>query len=145
MKGITVIRRPVAVRRVMATPVTVVRRIVKVRKNNNLINVIKREVTVQKKVSRVVTFRRPNVIRVTAQAPILHPQRFKQFFLVATAQGQTAFTLPSFCKANGMIFLAVNGTGQSPIRGDFSVLGNLLTISSGVDIGDEVFGTYEEE
>ena len=109
--------------------VTVIRKSVVVRRYNNPVSVI----------------RRPNVIKITAQTPVLHPQRFKQFFLVATVDGQTAFTLPSYCKANGMIFLAVNGTGQSPIRGDFSVLGNLLTIASGVDLGDEVFGTYEEE
>ena len=88
--------------------------------------------------------RKYNTIKVTAQVPVLTRQIFRSFYLIATA-GQTTFTLPSYCIANGMVFLAVNGTGQSPIRGDFSVTGNQLIMGSALDAGDEVIGTYEQE
>ena len=132
MNGITIVRRPVTIQRTNK-PVSIVakkfQQVIRRQDISGSIPVTVKEVAVRKTNQAVTILERKYQVTVTAQVPILHKQTFKQFFLVAI-QGQSVFTLPSYCIANGMIFLAINGTGQSPIRGDFTTLGNQLTLGA---------------
>jgi hypothetical protein len=79
-------------------------------------------------------------IKVCAQNPV---SQFTPFFLTATIEGQTAFTLPVIPLA---IWVAINGTEQSQAKTptpDFTVAETTLTLSSGIDIGDTVFGMIQ--
>lgn len=79
-------------------------------------------------------------INVCAQNPVA---QFIPFFVTATIQGQTIFNLPAIALS---IWVAINGTEQSQAKTptpDFTVSENVLTLSSGVDIGDTVFGMIQ--
>ena len=110
----------------------------------NGVTVIKRTVVVRQTSRPATVIRHPNLVRVTAQVPILHKQIFTPFSFVAL-QGQSIFTLPSYALANGMVFLSINGTMQDPVAGDYSINGNALIIGAALDAGDHVYGMYEEE
>lgn len=107
------------------------------------VTVIKKTVVVRRCNPAVTVIRHPNIVKVTAQVPILHKQLFKAFSLVAI-QGQSLFELPSFALANGMVFLSINGTMQDPIAGDYSINGDVLLIGAPLDAGDHIYGMYEE-
>ncbi len=76
------------------------------------------------------------VINVCAQNPIA---QFVPFAFVAT-QGQTVFTLSNVALA---VWLAINGTMQNQNAGDFSVNENIVTLNTGIDAGDTVFGMIQ--
>lgn len=79
-------------------------------------------------------------INVCAQNPIA---QFIPFFVTATVNNQTIFTLPAVALS---IWVAINGTEQSQAKtpvADFSVSENILTLSQGVDSGDTVFGMIQ--
>lgn len=79
-------------------------------------------------------------INVCANNPIFN--NFIPFFFTAT-QDQISFTLPGISLA---IWVAINGTSQSQAKSptpDFTVVGNILTLSDGVDEGDTVFGMMQ--
>ena len=80
-----------------------------------------------------------NIIRVLRQAT---SKAFVPFTFTATVQGQVEFSLPS--TPSVIILCCVNGTVQNQEAGDFTVNGKLLYIENGVDIGDNVFGIYQE-
>ena len=79
------------------------------------------------------------VIHMCAQNPV---SQFLPFYFVAT-QGQTVFTLPAIALA---AWVAINGTEQSAAKTptpDFTIDETTLTLSSGVDAGDTVFGMIQ--
>jgi hypothetical protein len=66
----------------------------------------------------------------------------KPFSVVATSNGQTVFTLPY--TYSQIICLFIMGTGQDPIAGDYTVVGNQVTLGSSapyIAIGDLIFGS----
>ena len=66
----------------------------------------------------------------------------KPFSVVATSNGQTVFTLPY--TYSQIICLFIMGTGQDPITGDYTVVGNQVTLGSSapyIAIGDLIFGS----
>lgn len=80
------------------------------------------------------------VINVCAQNPILN--NFVPFFFTAT-ENQNVFILPHISAAS---WIFINGTAQSQSKTptpDYSVSGNTLTLSQGVDAGDIVFGMIQ--
>lgn len=80
------------------------------------------------------------VIEVCAQNPVA---QFLPYFFIAT-QGQTVFTLPAI--ALSVPLCAINGTAQAQVKTpvpDFIITENILTLSSGVDDGDTVFGVIQ--
>lgn len=62
---------------------------------------------------------------------------YRTFFLVAT-QGQTQFNIGFVPTA--VIYIAINGIIQSQGDGDFTVNGQIITTSQGLDDGDKFFG-----
>lgn len=79
-------------------------------------------------------------INMCADSPIFN--NFIPFFFTAT-QGQTVFNLPSIALAT---WCNINGTAQSQSKiptPDFTVSGNILTLSEGLDAGDIVFGMIQ--
>jgi hypothetical protein len=92
---------------------------------------------------RSVTVLRPeNIINITAERIMLPSIVFKDFTFTAT-EGQTVFTLAS-APASPMILVWINGVGQNLAAGDYTIVGTTLTLSSGVNAGDTVFGVYQE-
>ncbi len=65
---------------------------------------------------------------------------FVPFAVIATIDNQTVFTLPSI--PSTMLVVAINGILQSSVEGDFTVVGNQLTLNAGVDIGTLLAGIY---
>lgn len=87
----------------------------------------------------VVQNNRP--IQVCCQNPL---PSFVPFFLTATIDGQLSFALP--VPAVISIWVYINGVGQSGVKTptpDFTVNGNILTFSSGLDEGDNAFGMIQ--
>ena len=80
-----------------------------------------------------------NIIRVLRQTA---SKVFVPFTFTATVQGQVEFELPSTPAV--ILLCCVNGTVQNQEAGDFTLTGKLLYIENGVDIGDKVFGVYQE-
>lgn len=79
------------------------------------------------------------VINMCASNPV---SNFIPFWFSAT-QGQTVFTLPAISLA---AWVAINGTSQSSAKlptADFTINENVLTLSSGMDAGDTVFGMIQ--
>lgn len=79
-------------------------------------------------------------INVCAQNPIA---QFVPYYFVATAN-QTVFTLSAV--ALSVPLCAINGVAQSQAKTptpDFTINENVLTLSSGVDAGDLVFGVIQ--
>ncbi len=66
----------------------------------------------------------------------------RPFNFIASA-GQTVFPLTRIPVS--VIWLAVNGTMQSQLGGDFTVSGNVITMADPLDAGDTVFGIYRSE
>jgi hypothetical protein len=56
--------------------------------------------------------------------------------------GQTVFTLTKVTPKK-IICVFVNGVSQSLAKGDYSVLGKIITLSSGVGLGDAVTAVYQ--
>ena len=102
---------------------------------------------VQEKLNITVT---PNPLNITVQQNPGFPQvtiignfsmqNFIPFTFTAT-QGQTVFKfLPGTPLA---IWVFITGAGQNQAAGDFSVNGNVLTLSQGVNAGDTVYGVVQ--
>lgn len=72
--------------------------------------------------------------------PALADIKFNSFALTAVSDGQVTFTMP--VTPVSMVLLAIQGVVQSPDNGDYSFVGNVLTIPSGVDAGDLIAGVY---
>lgn len=84
------------------------------------------------------------------QSPINNPaiMNYRQFYFEVgvtpgTVAGQRAFTLPSV--ASLMILVSVNGTSQNQLNGDFTIVGNVLTLSQGLNLNDNLFGIYIQQ
>jgi len=78
-------------------------------------------------------------IRVEAEV-FMASSSFKPFNFEAT-EGQTVFTLVD--APVGIILLVINGITQNFLKGDFSLSGHDITLSSGVSEGDFVYGVYQ--
>lgn len=77
--------------------------------------------------------------QITIQGNI--PMNFTSFSFTADTDGQTVFgPLPFTPQA---IWLYINGTAQNQSAGDFTVDGLYITTSSGLDIGDTVYGVIQ--
>lgn len=101
--------------------------------NSQAINVFQENKPIQ--INQII-----EVIEVCAQNPIA---QFLPFFLTATMDGQTVFTLPVLPLS---IWVAINGTEQSQAKtpvADFIVSERTLTLSEGIDNGDTVFGMIQ--
>lgn len=68
---------------------------------------------------------------------------FVPFYFTAT-EGQTDFVLVSAPMANGVLLFAINGIFQSQAKGDFSIVGSTITVSSGLKSGDIAAGIYAQ-
>jgi len=87
----------------------------------------------------VVAINRPQIINVSTIVPIAN---FLSFSFTAISANQTVFTpLPGTPIA--VIALYINGTAQNQVAGDFTVNGTTIILSSGVDIGDKVYGIIQ--
>lgn len=62
------------------------------------------------------------------------------FFETAVTPGQTQFDIE--VSPTDIICLFINGAAQNQTKGDFSLAGSIITLNSGVDVDDEIFGTY---
>lgn len=71
--------------------------------------------------------------------PVVNSFIPRPFNFVASA-GQTILPLPTVPVS--IIWLAINGTMQSQLAGDFTVSGNLITMADPLDLNDTVFGIY---
>lgn len=71
--------------------------------------------------------------------PVVNSFIPRPFNFVASA-GQTILPLPTI--PISIIWLAINGTMQSQLAGDFTVSGNLITMADPLDLNDTVFGIY---
>lgn len=69
--------------------------------------------------------------------------RFSHFDFTATEEDQTEFG-PLDSTPVQMVALYINGTPQNIETGDYSVSAKIITLSEGVNIGDHVFGVYQE-
>lgn len=92
---------------------------------------------------KVSVIKRNEVVKLYTQQVVSNNFVVRDFSFTAT-QGQTVFELPSDAKANGLINVVINGTMQNQAGGDFTIEGNILTLSEGVDAGDTVYGLYQE-
>jgi len=64
------------------------------------------------------------------------------FTFTCTTPGQTIFgPLPS--SPTAVICLFITGAGQNQLAGDYTIQGLNIVLSSGVNIGDTVYGAYE--
>ena len=68
---------------------------------------------------------------------------FVNFSILATANGQTIFTLPSYPVLTALFVLNINGVMQDPLNGDFTINGNILTVPGSFNIGDKFAGFYQ--
>lgn len=91
--------------------------------------------------SAVIINQYRNTVEAISQFPIL-PQ-YRNFTFTATADGQTDFELSDYPVLTGIIVVNINGVAQDPLNGDYTIDGNILTLSPGVDEGDRVFGFYQ--
>ena len=105
-------------------------------------------VTILKKEPQVTVNRGPGITILNKVIEIIvyseelaMPTGFRQFDFTAT-EGQAAFTLAS--NPVVMVGVYINGTAQNQVNGDFTVVGKVLTLSSGINAGDHIFGIYQE-
>lgn len=74
-----------------------------------------------------------------AMSPDINPlvMNYRSFFYLATA-GQTVFNLGFAPQA--LLYVAINGTLQSAQDGDYTLVGQVLTVSQALDLNDKLFG-----
>ena len=89
----------------------------------------------------VVIVKEQNVIYVQSAFPIM--PKYQNFSALATINGQTIFTLPSYPVLTGLISVNINGVTQDPLNGDYTVYGNLITVNYALTVGDKVSGFYQ--
>lgn len=91
----------------------------------------------------ITIVRRPQVISVKSAFPIF--PAFINFSILATLNGQTLFTLPSYPILTGLFVLNINGVAQDELSGDFTVNGNVITVNAtNIEVGDKISGFYQE-
>jgi hypothetical protein len=90
----------------------------------------------------VVLVKPKNIIHVQSAFPIF--PNFVDFSVIATVNGQTQFTLPSYPVLTGLFSCNINGVTQDPLNGDFTVNGNILTMNANLVIGDKIAGFYQQ-
>ena len=110
----------------------------------NGITVIRKTVVIRRTTAPVTVIRHPNIVKVTANVPVIHKQLFRSFSLISLA-GQTVFTLPSYPVTSGLMFCSINGTMQDPIAGDYVIFNNTLTVNAPLAAGDHLYGIFEQE
>ena len=81
------------------------------------------------------------MINVTSAFPIF--PNFQNFSILATTNGQTSFTLPSYPVLTALIVVNINGAMQDALNGDYTINGNILTVNASLNIGDKVAGFYQ--
>ncbi len=91
--------------------------------------------------SGITILQQQKVIEAISQFPIL-PQ-YRNFSKIATSEGQTVFTLNDYPVLTGIISVNINGISQDPLNGDYIISNNILTLGTGVSIGDKVAGFYQ--
>ena len=91
--------------------------------------------------SGVVLVKENKIINVQSAFPIF--PNFQNFSILATSNGQTVFTLPSYPVLTALLVLNINGVIQDPLNGDFTIKGHLLTVNASLVIGDKLAGFYQ--
>jgi hypothetical protein len=92
--------------------------------------------------SPIVLIQPKNVINVKSAFPI--SPNFVNFSLPVATEGQTVFTLPSYPILTGLFSLNIDGVAQDPLNGDYTVNGNILTITNNTLITtDRLAGFYQ--
>jgi len=90
----------------------------------------------------IVVINEQKEINVESAFPIF--PNFVNFSLLATINGQTIFTLPSYPVLTGLFSLNINGVAQDPLNGDYTISGNTLTVNAVLTAGDKLAGFYQE-
>ncbi len=108
------------------------------------VQIVQRLNTVQVRGNQQVQIvKRQNIVRVVSQA-IVSSEFVVRNYSFTAIQDQTVFTLPTPAKTGGMQICVINGTQQNKAGGDFTIVGDELTLSEGVDAGDTVYGLYQQ-
>ena len=104
----------------------------------SMVTVIRRtaNVSVLKKDVSVSVPRFNKIVKINTGVVSRMPT-FVPFYQIA-GQGQTTFG----AFVGTVIAVYVNGVSQSVVKGDYSVSGNNIVFSSGLDAGDGVAGVY---
>lgn len=87
--------------------------------------------------STIKIIKQNNIIRAVKASTRVS---FVPFTFTATA-GQTTFEFESIPAK--VLVVVINGATQNEDAGDFTVVGDLLNLSEGVEAGDKVYGIYQ--
>ena len=89
----------------------------------------------------LILLKEQKTVQVQSAFPIF--PNFQNFSILATTNGQTIFTLPSYPVLTALFVLNINGVLQDPLNGDFTVNGNILTVNAVLSIGDKLAGFFQ--